>query len=114
MAESLIDQELLTHLARNEELIELFLKNGGDLEDDRPVDFFFYAASEEAAEALAADLRTIGLDDVAVLEEDEGRWAVQGVKQTSVAAVTDPAFVEKLVRAAANQLAEFDGWGAPV
>ncbi|HEX9984688.1 MAG TPA: ribonuclease E inhibitor RraB [Thermoanaerobaculia bacterium] len=114
-AESLIEESLQAHLTRNEELVKLFVEHGGDLDDTRPVDFFFYADSQESAEALANDLQPF-LDEVAVMPEadDAGKWAVQGVKQTSVNAVTEPGFVEKLVRAAAHQLAEFDGWGAPV
>lgn len=113
--QSFIEEELAAQLARNEQLIATFQKHGGDLDEPRPVDFFFYAESQDAARSLAGDLEGLEFDEVAVLPEPfDGKWGVQAIWNASVNQVTDTAFVERLVRKAAAHLAEFDGWGAPV
>jgi hypothetical protein len=113
--QSFIDDDIREQLSRNEKLVETFLEHGADLDEERPVDFFFYTESPEAARALADDLEANGFDEAAVLPEPtDGKWGVQAIKKASVNGVTDAAFVEKLVRIAANHLAEFDGWGAAV
>lgn len=114
-AESFIDDDLAEQIGRNEKLVDVFRDQGADLGEERPIDFFFYAADHESAEALANDLWALGFAEVNVGSEPRnGQWSVTGVLQASVATITDKAFVERLVRLAAKYLAEFDGWGAPV
>jgi hypothetical protein len=114
-AESFIDDDLASQQYRNEKLLEVFREEGADLGEERPIDFFFYTADRESAEALAGDLWALGFAEVNVGTEPwNGQWSVTGVFLASVATVTNKDFVERLVRLAAKYLAEFDGWGAPV
>lgn len=115
MAESFIHDELAEQLVRNEKIVETIVRHGADLEEERPVDFFFYTNTHADALALAGDLESSGFETAYVPDEDyEGKWAVQAVRNDSVANVTEAAFVEGIVRLAAKYLAEFDGWGTEV
>lgn len=115
MAESFINDELLQQLARNEKLVETMLEHGADLDEPRPIDFFFFASTAADAKSLAGDLQALGFESAYIAEEEiEGKWAVQVVRNDTVADVTKEAFVEQLVRMAAKYLAEFDGWGTAV
>jgi len=114
-AKSFIEDEVMAQRARNEKLVETIVRHGGELEEERPIDFFFYAENRVDAEALAEDLELIGFDSTHVPDDPiEGKWSVQAVRMATVLEVTDDAFVERIVRTAAKYLAEFDGWGAPV
>jgi regulator of RNase E activity RraB len=115
MAESFIEDELTEQLMRNEKIVETIVRHGADLEEERPIDFFFFTNSHADALALAADLEAAGFEDAYVPDEDhEGKWAVQAIRNDSVTNVTESVFVEQIVRLAAKYLAEFDGWGTEV
>ena len=113
MAENFIRDETEAQLARNVKLVEKIEQLGGNCQKRRTIDFFFYASNEKDAEALAEDLREIGLSNVQVGSRPEA-WAITAEREASVDDVTDAAFVQKLVSAAAKYLAEFDGWGTAV
>lgn len=115
MAKSFIDEDVAAQRARNEKLLEVFGQHGADLNQPREIDFFFYTDDQSAARGLARDLEKAGFDAVHVADHPhDGRWSVQAVRTDSVAAVTGASFVEQIVRLAAQHLAEFDGWGAPI
>lgn len=114
MAESFIDDEIAIQLARNEELLQLIDEHGAARDERRSIDFFFYAGDLSAAGALAADLEAAGFETHVGEEPRDGKWLVQGVRQDTVTAVTEPQFVERVVRLAARHLAEFDGWGTAI
>jgi regulator of RNase E activity RraB len=115
MAESFIHDELAEQLARNEQIVQTIERHGADLDEERPIDFFFYTTTHADALSLAADLEATGFETAYVPEEDnEGKWAVQAIRNDSVVNVTQPTFVEQIVRLAAKYLAEFDGWGTEV
>ena len=115
MAGSFIEEELAIQTARNAKLIETIEQQGGDLTEIRPIDFFFYTSSEPEARSLATDLEDAGFDSTHLaVEEIEGKWSVQAIRMDTVAAVTDGAFVERIVRICVKYLAEFDGWGTAV
>lgn len=115
MAGSFIEEELAIQAARNAKLVETIDQQGGDLAETRPIDFFFYTASESEARALATDLEDAGFDSTHVsAEEIEGKWSVQAIRMDTVTRVTDPAFVEQIVRMCVKYLAEFDGWGTAI
>ena len=115
MAGSFIEEELAIQSARNAKLVESIEQHGGDLAETRPIDFFFYTASEPEARALATDLEDAGFDSTHVaVEEIEGKWSVQAIRMDSVEAITEGAFVERIVRICVKYLAEFDGWGTAV
>jgi regulator of RNase E activity RraB len=114
-AKSFIEDEVATQRARNERLVEAIVRHGGELEEERPIDFFFYAENRSDADALANDLEEIGFDSTHVPDDPvDGKWSVQAVRMATVLEVTDEVFVERIVRLAAKYLAEFDGWGAPI
>ena len=115
MAESFIQDELTGQLARNEQLVQTIERHGGDLDEERPIDFFFYTNTHADALALAADLEASGFETAYVPDEaNEGKWAVQAIRNDTVANITQLPFVEQIVRLAAKYLAEFDGWGTSV
>lgn len=115
MAGSFIEEELAIQAARNARLIETIEQHGGDLTEVRPIDFFFYASTEQEARSLASDLEDAGFDSTHVsIEEIEGKWSVQAIRMDSVEAITDDAFVERIVRLCVKYLAEFDGWGTAI
>ena len=115
MAESFIDDELAAQLERNEKLVETMLEHGADLDEERPIDFFFFAAEAGDAKKLADDLAAQGFDVTFVADDDlDGKWPVQVARAASVREVIAEPFVATLVRTAARYLAEFDGWGTAV
>src|SRR5260370_39853545 len=98
-AESFIDDDLAGQIVRNEKLLDVFREEGADLGEERPIDFFFYTADRESAEALANDLWALGFAEVNVgREARNGQWSGIGVFQASGATVTGKAFRESLVR----------------
>jgi hypothetical protein len=115
VAESFIGEEVATHIARNEKLRALITKQGASLDERRPIDFFFYAEDRPAALNLARDLEIAGFEQAQVGNESlDGKWSIHAVRFDSVTAITSPSFVEQMVKLAAQYLAEFDGWGAPI
>jgi regulator of RNase E activity RraB len=117
VAESFIEKELEEQRVRNAKIVETFERHGGDVDEPRPIDFFFYANSHPDAAALGRDLEAMGFDAVYVASPDDdigGKFPVQAVKNDTVAAVTAEEFVGRLVRLTAKYLAEFDGWGTAV
>jgi len=113
MAEDLIPEEVSHHVARNEKLVERIVQLGGDLEESRTIDFFFYVPTRDDAELLAGDLRAIAFENVNT-SPSGNQWAVTGEYSGSVSDITETGFVERLARLAARYLGEFDGWGTAV
>ncbi|HEX6160951.1 MAG TPA: ribonuclease E inhibitor RraB [Thermoanaerobaculia bacterium] len=114
MGESFLHDDVVAILARNEQLVHTIERHGGDLDEVRSIDFFFYANSHTDAQRLAADLDTRGFETFVPEEAVEGKWSVQAVRSASVTEITDPAFVEEIVRLTSAYLAEFDGWGTAI
>jgi hypothetical protein len=113
MAENLIPESVSRHVARNEKLVERIVELGGELDESRTIDFFFYVSDEQDGELLAADLRNLAFQNVRV-SPSKDQWAVVGEYQGSVSEITDVAFIERLASLAAKYLGEFDGWGTAV
>ena len=113
MAERPIRNEVNRHIARNEKLVARIVALGGDLDELRTIDFFFYVPEERDAKRLAADLRNLAFHNVQV-SGSKDQWAVTGKYRGSVAAITRVDFVERLASLAATRLGEFDGWGTAV
>ena len=116
MSESEIQEAIKNHIARNRELKNLIVSKGVDLEQTRPIDLHFWAFGEVAARNLEVALETEGYS-VGVSkpsESDSSLWNVESQVNTSPLAVTTPFIVEKLVRLAAENRAEFDGWGTSI
>jgi regulator of RNase E activity RraB len=115
MAKQFIEDDVDAQLVRNESLLEVIRDHGADLDERRPIDFFFYAGDRAVAVDFAAELKKLGFNEIQVAEEAvDGTWSVQAVKLDSVNTITAPAFVESIVRLAAQYLVEFDGWGTSI
>jgi hypothetical protein len=113
MSEQEIQETIQNHLARNKELKKLLVSKGVDLEVKRTIDLHFWAFGEVAARNLEVALETAGYS-VSVAkpsERDSSLWNVESQVSTSPLEVTTPFFIERLVRLAAENQAEFDGWG---
>ena len=113
MAENPIPGEVEHHIARNEKLVERIVQLGGDLDESRTIDFFFYVAEEHDGELLATDLRNLAFHNVHVSRSTD-RWAVTAEYVGAVSTITEIVFVERLATLAAKYLGEFDGWGTAV
>jgi len=108
-----IQTSVLRHATRNRELKELIESKGVDLAEQRTIDLHFWAGGEEAARNLTAVLQTEGY---LVVSQNPSKgnpalWNVEAQVEASPLSVTAPLFVERMVRVAAENEAEFDGWG---
>ena len=116
LSESDIQKAIQSHLARNLELKKLIVSKGVGLDERRTIDLHFWAYGEGAAHDLVVALETAGYS-VSVSKPSEGDpslWNVESQLKTSPLEVTTPLFVERLVRLAADNRAEFDGWGTSI
>jgi hypothetical protein len=101
---------------RNVELLKTVAESGVALEQDRPIDCFFWSATEDGAKSLADELRLLGYRDVAMSPPNDRTdlWSVQGQTTISPAAITNPVTVRELVEMAARHSSDFDGWGTEI
>ena len=113
MVEETGSDAVARHRARNEKLAEKIRQLGGDLQDPRAIDFFFYAPDNDEAAALAGDLVALGFVNVRTGER-RSVWAVTAERRASVNEIIETEFVTRLVSLAAKHRAEFDGWGTAV
>ncbi len=109
------DADLQTELTRNRTLWKMLQDNGVTDKSRLCLDFFFYARTRKSAEALAALLlKRYGYKATV---EAKGwlfwrRWAIMGT--TERMAVSQDAldqWVTRMVNAARETEADFDGWG---
>ena len=116
MSESNIQKTIQGHLARNLGLKELIIRKGVDLDVKRTIDLHFWAHGKVAAHDLVVALEIAGYS-VSVSKPSDGDpslWNVESQLNASPLEVTAPFFVERLVRLAADNQAEFDGWGTSI
>ena len=97
------------------------LQGQGVTEDtELRLDFFFVAAGQHQAEALAQTLRTRTDYDVEAVSLEQGllgrkAWAVKGTTQlTPVSLSALDEWVTRMVEWGDAHTCEFDGWGAQV
>jgi hypothetical protein len=116
MRESDIQKAIQHHLARNRELKKLIVSKGVDLEENRTIDLHFWADGEVAANNLGIALETAGYSVAGSKpsDSDSSLWNVESQVNSSPHAITTPLFVERLVRLATENQAEFDGWGTSI
>jgi regulator of RNase E activity RraB len=115
MDESKIKELIEAHVARNRELKHMIAEKGIDLAEGRSVDLHFWASNEKAASDLALALEAIGYPTTKTSKSSGSDfWNVESQVEASPLAVTDPFFVERLVRLALDHEAEFDGWGTAI
>jgi hypothetical protein len=111
--ESDIQAAVERHAIRNRELKKLIKSKGVDLASSRLIDLHFWAFGEKAANDLAGALQNAGYSPVSqnASEGDSAVWSVETQFEASPLSVSAPFFVERMVRLAAENKGEFDGWG---
>jgi hypothetical protein len=92
--------------------LELSKKFGASVEDLRPVEFFFYAQTENEASDLLVDLHNLGFVLYGVGECKEERWSVIGATPPiSVEENNFSVWRDMILALAEKHNSEFDGWG---
>ncbi|MFZ0061336.1 MAG: ribonuclease E inhibitor RraB [Pyrinomonadaceae bacterium] len=111
--ESDIQAAVERHATRNRELKKLIESKGVDPASSRSIDLHFWAFGETAANNLASALQNAGYSPVSkkASESDSAVWSVETQFEASPLSVSAPFFVEGMVRLAAENEGEFDGWG---
>ena len=111
-----IEKQIEGHEARNRELIKRITELGGDLNEVRIIDIFFFAQGEKSAYELANELKQRGSSNIDVneIENKTDFWSVQGELNISVNKVVEQNFTEELVTLAADFSSKYDGWGTKV
>lgn len=98
----------------DEKVVENIVRFGGDIEKERPVDFFFYFPSELAATQVEVKLINLGFDtDVYQLKQNE-RWSLTANKKMQVSTERIYEISLWFENIAEEQGGEYDGWGAPI
>src|SRR3989442_14136775 len=113
---SVIEDSIQAHHARNRELLKLIANKGADPNVARDIDRHFWTPNEDAARNLSADLRARGYSRVAINRAvaDASLWNVETCVHATPLSVVAPVFVEDIVRLAAANDGEFDGWGTSI
>jgi hypothetical protein len=115
---SSIDDNLLHHSARNEQLIAVLKKKVVSLTEARTIDLHFWAWSEAGARSIAGELGTRGIViqriAPAQCDTEPDVWSVEASVERSVDTVTAAEFIREMITLAAKHSGEFDGWGTSV
>ena|SRR5258708_6208980 len=113
---SALEDSIQAHHARNRELLKLIASKGADPNVPRDIDLHFWASNEDAARTLAAGLEARGYSRVARNRAvaDTSLWNVETSVHATPLSVVAHVFVEDLVRLAAANDGEFDGWGTSI
>jgi len=111
--ESEIQATVERHATRNRELKKLIESKGVNAASSRLIDLHFWAFGERAANDLAGALQNAGYSSVSkkASESDPAVWSVETQFEASPLSVSTLFFVERMVRLAAENEGEFDGWG---
>jgi Regulator of ribonuclease activity B len=112
-------KELLTKMiVMNQQTWEALKKHGATEESQHQLDFYYYAPSREAANAMAALIRQETDYEVRVESDDSdlsGKWLVKGTTQkTTISLRILDDWVFWMVTAGRQQGCDFDGWGTEV
>lgn len=95
-------------------VVENIIRFGGDIEKERPVDFFFYFPSEHAATQVEVQLINLGFNtDVHYFEPNE-KWSLTANKKMQVSTERIYEISLWFEKVAEEQGGEYDGWGAPI
>lgn len=92
--------------------IELSKNFGASLDELQPVEFFFYAQTENEASDLLIDLHNLGYVPYGVGACDNKRWSVIGATPPISIKESDfKVWVEMMYALADKHNSLFDGWG---
>lgn len=95
-------------------VVENIIRFGGDLDEERPVDFFFYFPTEYAATQVEVKLINLGFDtNVYQLEQNE-QWSLTANKKMQVSTERIYEISLWFEQIAEEKEGEYDGWGAPI
>jgi hypothetical protein len=94
--------------------VEQIIRFGGDIDKEKPVDFFFYFPTEYAASQVEVKLLNLGFrTDLHYLDKNK-KWSLSANKVMKIS--TDRIYELSLWfnKVAEEQGGEYDGWGAPI
>src|SRR5215813_6661528 len=110
--------ELCRHHERNPELRVKFEQKETNLEESRPVEFYFCARSQRDAAVLGRSLYQLGFlirqIAPAATDDDPERWLVEAGARISLHQALGDELAKKLIDLAAAEDATFDGWGTSI
>ncbi|MCP9291686.1 ribonuclease E inhibitor RraB [Gracilimonas sediminicola] len=95
-------------------VVEHIIRFGGDIDKEKPVDFFFYFPTEYAASQVEVKLLNLGFStDLHYLDKNK-KWSLSANKIMKIS--TDRIYELGLWfnKIAEEQGGEYDGWGAPI
>ena len=114
MNEIQIQAHLATQHALNKALLDAIVAHGTSLDTPHPTDHFFNLKRKSDAESLGKKLTLLGFEKISLTSAGWfvfSKYSIHAVLKVSPHEVTADAFVEKLVRLAAEHNAVYDGWG---
>lgn len=92
--------------------IELSKNFGTSFDEPQPLEFFFYAQTENEASDLLIDLHNLGYVTYGVGECDAKRWSVIGATPPISIKENDFKFwIDMMYVLADKHSSQFDGWG---
>lgn len=98
----------------DEKVVENIVRFGGDIDKERPVDFFFYFPSELAATQVEVKLINLGFyTDVRYFKRNKN-WSLTANKKMQVSTERIYEISLWFEKIAEEQGGEYDGWGAPI
>ncbi len=113
-----VESAIARHRSRNASLKRALEDKAVPLYEERPVDVHFWACSQRDAAVLARKLYQLGflvkLIAPAAAEMDQDKWSVEAGARIAPHKMISDEFTETLVRLAADEDAEYDGWGTAV
>jgi regulator of RNase E activity RraB len=111
-----VHKESVAHDRRNMVLLTSLAEKGVDLQAERPIEIFFYAASESDAHQLARALKPVELEVVRTGPPSgpNAEWCVEARAHAAPQAVAAREYTRSLVILAAAHNARYDGWGTEV
>jgi hypothetical protein len=115
MTEGSIEELILAHEARDEELRNVFLEKKADLREPRTIECHFWTWSEQDAQQLAAALKRRGFQILvqrsAGIDGDPNRRNLEAAISQSIDLTMRREFIDELVRLADSHGGLYDGWG---
>lgn len=109
-----LEDIVIGHIARNQELCKLIESKGVELADVRAIDLHFWADDESAAHQLAKALQDRGYTVAFNPTEDDDTWSVEAQVHASVLEIIDVAMIQELAELAMSKNSEYDGWGTSI
>jgi regulator of RNase E activity RraB len=92
--------------------LEISTNFGASSEQPQPVEFFFYASTENEASNILIDLHLLGYDVYGIYECEDKRWSIIGATPPISTDEKDiTSWVDLMYALAEKHHSVFDGWG---